>query len=280
MQKTQETQVRSLGQEDPLEKEMGTLHFCCLENPVDRGAWWATIYGVAKSQTQLSTENTSTQIIFSNFFNFIVSDLRLHYDLWSVGPLFHLLYQQFLAISYFPVHQRPLGPHVSNIIPGLWHPPLLYPLTAVLLNMPVSHSYFIFAASTFLQSAVVKHPSLQLRWMRSWLRHFFVLLSVLAVSNPVDHCLFPHHYFALAFVNLCWLPFFLWLIFSAAFSILMFIWVLLGCSFSHGMLTRKPHQCIGFPKAWLNESWVIKSRPGLQVLTGHQTCYDSQNLDN
>ena len=25
----------------------------CLENPVDRGAWWAVVHGVAKSQTQL-----------------------------------------------------------------------------------------------------------------------------------------------------------------------------------------------------------------------------------
>ena len=26
----------------------------CLENPMDRGAWWATVHGVAKSQTQLN----------------------------------------------------------------------------------------------------------------------------------------------------------------------------------------------------------------------------------
>ena len=26
----------------------------CLENPMDRGAWWATVHGVAKSQTRLS----------------------------------------------------------------------------------------------------------------------------------------------------------------------------------------------------------------------------------
>ena len=26
----------------------------CLENPMDRGAWWATVHGVAKNQTQLS----------------------------------------------------------------------------------------------------------------------------------------------------------------------------------------------------------------------------------
>ena len=26
----------------------------CLENPMDRGAWWATVHGVAKSPTRLS----------------------------------------------------------------------------------------------------------------------------------------------------------------------------------------------------------------------------------
>ena len=26
----------------------------CLENPMDGGAWWATIHGIAKSQTRLS----------------------------------------------------------------------------------------------------------------------------------------------------------------------------------------------------------------------------------
>ena len=31
------------------------LQYACQENPRDRGAWWATVHGVAKSQTQLST---------------------------------------------------------------------------------------------------------------------------------------------------------------------------------------------------------------------------------
>ena len=29
------------------------LQYSCLENPMDRGAWWATVRRVAKSQTQL-----------------------------------------------------------------------------------------------------------------------------------------------------------------------------------------------------------------------------------
>ena len=30
------------------------LQYSCLENPMDRGAWWATVHGVTKSRTQLS----------------------------------------------------------------------------------------------------------------------------------------------------------------------------------------------------------------------------------
>ena len=30
-----------------------TLQYSCLENPVDRGAWWATVHGVTQSRTRL-----------------------------------------------------------------------------------------------------------------------------------------------------------------------------------------------------------------------------------
>ena len=30
------------------------LQYYCLENPMDGGAWWAAVHGVAKSRTQLS----------------------------------------------------------------------------------------------------------------------------------------------------------------------------------------------------------------------------------
>ena len=30
------------------------LQYSCLENSMDRGAWWATVHGVTKSQTRLS----------------------------------------------------------------------------------------------------------------------------------------------------------------------------------------------------------------------------------
>ena len=30
------------------------LQYSCLENPMDRGAWWATVHGVTQSRTRLS----------------------------------------------------------------------------------------------------------------------------------------------------------------------------------------------------------------------------------
>ena len=37
------------------------LQYSCLENPMDRGAWWATVYRVTKSQTRLKQLSTQPQ---------------------------------------------------------------------------------------------------------------------------------------------------------------------------------------------------------------------------
>ena len=38
----------------PGEGNGNPLQYSCLENPMDRGVWWATVHGVTKSQTRLS----------------------------------------------------------------------------------------------------------------------------------------------------------------------------------------------------------------------------------
>ena len=58
-----ETWVQSLGEKDPLEKEMET-HYSCLGNPKDRGAWWAAVHGVTK-EPDLTTQQQ--QIIESPY---------------------------------------------------------------------------------------------------------------------------------------------------------------------------------------------------------------------
>ena len=52
MQEPQKTRGWSPGQKDPL--DLGNpLQYSFWDNPVDRGAWWATVHGVTKSQTWL-----------------------------------------------------------------------------------------------------------------------------------------------------------------------------------------------------------------------------------
>ena len=55
--------VRDVGWIPGLERSLGEgnsnpLQYSCLENPMDRGAWWATIHGVTWTQTSLKGLST------------------------------------------------------------------------------------------------------------------------------------------------------------------------------------------------------------------------------
>ena len=61
----QETWVWSLGQEDyPGEGNGYPLQYSCLVNSMDRGAWWATVRGVAKSRIRQSDLTHTRKSIF------------------------------------------------------------------------------------------------------------------------------------------------------------------------------------------------------------------------
>ena len=42
------------------------LQYPCLENPMDRGDWWAAVHRAAKSQKRLSTGNNSNKHSLNN----------------------------------------------------------------------------------------------------------------------------------------------------------------------------------------------------------------------
>ena len=61
----QDTWVQSLGWQDPLEKN-SYPQCSCLENSMDRGAWWAAVQRVAESGTRLSHQDfTSGMLVLS-----------------------------------------------------------------------------------------------------------------------------------------------------------------------------------------------------------------------
>ena len=55
----QEMQVRSLGQEDPGGETGNRLQYSYLGNPMDRGAWQATVHGVKKELDMTSWLNNN-----------------------------------------------------------------------------------------------------------------------------------------------------------------------------------------------------------------------------
>ena len=64
--------VPGLGR-SPGERNGNPLQYSCLENPMDREAWWAIVHGVTKSQIRLSNQHKS---IFLNYL-FILAVLVL-----------------------------------------------------------------------------------------------------------------------------------------------------------------------------------------------------------
>ena len=98
----QETQVQSLGGEDPLEEEMET-HSSILAWRIstDRGARQATVHGVAKSRTWLSMNVPYTFLMLGKFSGIISSNLNI------------------VSNSLFPSHNRLKDVNVGafNIVP-------------------------------------------------------------------------------------------------------------------------------------------------------------------
>ena len=54
MQEIQETRVHfPRSGRSPVEGDGNPLQYFCLKNPMERGAWWATVHEITKSQAQL-----------------------------------------------------------------------------------------------------------------------------------------------------------------------------------------------------------------------------------
>ena len=57
----------------PGEGNGNPLQYSCLENPMDRGAWWATVHGIAKSRTRLSVFTSLHFTSVYSYHRFLIS---------------------------------------------------------------------------------------------------------------------------------------------------------------------------------------------------------------
>ena len=105
----------------PGEGNGNPLQYSCLENPMDRRPWWATVYWVAKSRTQLSN------------FTFFLCQWRG----WQFGP-FHVQLSSVQLVSRVQLFVTPwIAPCQASLsIINSWSSPKLMFIKSV---MPSSH---------------------------------------------------------------------------------------------------------------------------------------------
>ena len=104
---SQETWIQSLGRQDPPGEGNGNPpQYSCLENHMDRGAWWATVHGVRESDTTECTHtrahthtHTHTHTHISSLLGSLSESLRCPV-LYSCTRLwyYHLLKDFFLIL--------------------------------------------------------------------------------------------------------------------------------------------------------------------------------------
>ena len=57
------------------------VQYSCLENSMDRGAWWATIHGVAKNKPRPSVQETETHLVIRLLRVFFFNSLKNVFNL-------------------------------------------------------------------------------------------------------------------------------------------------------------------------------------------------------
>ena len=90
----------------PGEENDKSLQYSCLDNALDRGAWWATVFGVADSAMTKTTEHTpmqnrSTDCDFQNpsmDFDIWTGEVQ-HGDLLTLKSRFRL--GEFISLFFF-----------------------------------------------------------------------------------------------------------------------------------------------------------------------------------
>ena len=169
------------------------LRCFCLENPGDRGAWWAAVCGVAQSRTRLKwLSSSSSRKVSGRIFNRMLTQVSCSDGLLS-GFYFLLCVYFFIAfittwhIPYFyyflaipPINMEALSNVISpvlSVVPGIWQECNKYLLNALIMFLWLEFFFimiiytlnkYIFSKSTwFFFSPKQWHCKLEVITIRS-----------------------------------------------------------------------------------------------------------------
>ena len=121
--------------------------YSCLENTLDRGAWWASVHGVMKSRTQLSTH-----AFFLDHYSYNTSIMTSSYKTLVKQKIFSA-YKIIIQLLSFSIHSTtvPLGPQRL---------PFLINSSAGSIGLVLKvHFCFTYFSLSSLPPSVIRHPS-------------------------------------------------------------------------------------------------------------------------
>jgi len=110
----------------PGEGNGNPLQCSCLENPMDRGAWWATVHGVTKNWTRLSYQHTFKAPKWKSVLSCIVSWFLLFCVFKEFRKPLTLLFVFLFLVPWwcnsplllFPSREREVCPDCLQGAPG------------------------------------------------------------------------------------------------------------------------------------------------------------------
>ena len=171
----------------PWRRAWPPLQYSCLENPVDRRAWWATVYRVAKSWTWLkwlsAYAHTHTQYNWINLSSLYILALLYFFfhSFQSCLVLLSILWFHFtssIALSFilpFKIHISAAKPTIWNTAPCCckysagtlwWNIPQITPLT---LSKPLSlFNFYMFPNCQSMVTITAFFPILALNRQHSF----------------------------------------------------------------------------------------------------------------
>ena len=159
----------------PEEENGNSLQYSCLENPMNREAWWATVHEVTKSQTWLSDYHIFSNWLLQKFFlNIVLSACSLKNACCSSSipsPLFWVLcwtssYQSdFISTIHASSATEISVFHCLKFVPPfMW----LYYVVRSFFSINISQTFRSFFEFSFMLEAfhtVIKHCPLS-KWSR------------------------------------------------------------------------------------------------------------------
>ena len=149
-----------------------------LENPRDGGAWWAAIYGVAQSWTQLKRFSSSSSSVVQLSHPYVTTGRTIGFIIWTfVGKAMFLL---FNMLSRFIIIYLPRSKHFQIS----W---LLSPSTVI--SEPKKIKFVSTSTSPICHKVMGPVAMIIVFWMLSFKSNFFTVVFHFEESRgkPLDH---------------------------------------------------------------------------------------------